>query len=414
MQKKSLVILVVIIILLGWLVASSVQSFQPITTGNNNTSTSGGTGNSGTGSPGTGGTGGQGSGGNGNGGNGNGGSGFGGSGFGGFGGFSGWPFSLNFSGNFHFPSFNFSKLNLSFLNFSFPKFNLNLSSLNPFGGGGGGKGTGGSPGSGNGKGSGTGSSSGGNTLQKIIPFVLNPYIIIAIIAVVSVVLAVTVLRQQNRKSNSSEKKKEEEVLEVEMQPDIAQADDKEKKASSQLPLENHERVSSLHGWGKAKQLILPDIKEDLPLIWALDIPLSVKVPEKAELVIPMNLNRNADGEYSLTFSDRCTLVKAADRRMTDIKWFRAVDYSDDIRKFFHMNFMDENSSVKDSTTPRELIDKIIKGADPSVSRQLEKVLESFERSFYGHKPVSRSDYEGYLRSLASSLPNAKIIICSED
>ena len=409
MQKKSLVILVVIIVLLGWLVASSVQSFQQITTGNNNTSTPGGSGNSGTGSPGSGGTGS-----NGNGGNGNGGSGF--SGFSGFGGFSGWPFSLNFSGNFHFPSFNFPKLNLSFLNFSFPKFNLNLSSLNPFGGGGGGgKGTGtGSPGAGNGKGSGTGSSNGGNTIQKIIPFVLNPYIIIAIIAVVSVVLAVTVLRQQNRKSNSSEKKKEEEVLEVELQPDIAPDNNKTMNPGSQLPLENHEKISSIQGWGERKQLILPDIKEDLPLIWALDIPISVKVPEKSELVIPMNLSRNSDGEYSLTFSDRCTMVKAANGRLTDIKWFRAVDYSDDIRKFFHMNFMDENSSVKDSTTPRELIEKIIKVSDPSVSTQLEIVLESFERSFYGHKPVGRSDYERYLRGLASSVPNAKIIICSED
>ena len=411
MQKKSLVILVVIIILLGWLVASSVQSFQQITTGNNNTSTPGGSGNSGTGSPGSGGTGS-----NGNGGSGNGGSGNGGSGFGGFGGFSGWPFSLNFTGNFHFPSFNFPKLNLSFLNFSFPKFNLNLSSLNPFGGGGGGsKGTvTGSPGAGNGKGSGTGSSNGGNTVQKIIPFVLNPYIIIAIIAVVSVVLAVTVLRQQNRKSNSSDKKKEEEILEVELQPEIAAGNNKTMNPGQQLPLENHEKASSIQGWGDRKQLILPDIKEDLPLIWALDIPLSVKVQQKSEIVIPMNLSRNSDGEYSLTFSDRCTMVKAADGRMTDIKWFRAVDYSDDIRQFFHMNFMDENGSVKDSTTPRELIEKIIKGSDPSVSTQLEIVLESFERSFYGHKPVCRTDYERYLRSLASSVPNAKIIICSED
>ena len=31
----------------------------------------------------------------------------------------------------------------------------------------------------------------------------------------------------------------------------------------QLPLENHEKVSSIQGWGDRKQLILPDIKEDL-------------------------------------------------------------------------------------------------------------------------------------------------------
>jgi hypothetical protein len=405
MNKKSLVLLVIIILLLGWLVASSVTTFQELAVGKTQSTSPGGSGTS----PGTGGNGpGSGPGGSGGGG---------GSGFPGFS-FNGFPFSLNFSGIFHFPSLNFphfnNSFNFNFTNFRFP-FNLSsfgsLFGLSPGKGGNSGNGGSGGPGGSTGN-SGKGSTGQGNggQVNPILPIILNPIILIIIVAIISVVLAFTVVTHARKNHDSSQRKdREEEILEAVIVPE--QVKDATKSREELMDLQRGEVIAGISGWKSASGLLQPPIPSDLPLIWQKSDTLNMKVEEGSHLTLPAGLKQDAEGIYALRFQERCNLVKAVREDEEDSLMIRAIDYSEDVRRFFLLNFVNYNTRIQPSMTAREIIAKMKPiGSDPAIS-SFDDIVFAYERSFYGYKKVRRDDFENFLRNL-SKLDDPKIIICA--
>ncbi len=400
LNRKSLLILVVVVLLLGWFVVSSVNSFHQLFPGNNNTSNTGGS----TGSSHSSGSTGTGSGGSGS----------------GFSGFGGLPFSWNFTGGFHFPNLTLPPLNLS--NVHLP-FNITFPGL--FGSGSNGNngtGAGGTSGSGSGGGgsgssgsSGTGGTStnnGGNS-APIIPFKINPVILIALLAVVAALIAFATVRHVHS-TRSAKQDKEEETPEDALA--LAESTDGSNPQSyDSTALTGKEVISSFSGWGGTTKLIHPDIKPELPLIWGSEDPLKISVEEKAQIIVPASLERGESGDYTVTFADRCNLISAKERRSSETIWLRAVNYSEDVRRFFLLNFVNAGQENR-YLTARELISGLKRNASGAEVRDvgsLDAVLKAFEKSFYGKKAVSRSEFEDYMLRLSSGLPDAKIIVCSE-
>jgi flagellar basal body-associated protein FliL len=404
MNKKSLVLLVIIILLLGWLVASSVTTFQELSVGKTQSTNPGGSGTGpgssgsgpGSGSGGTGGTGGSGSG----------------SSFSGFS-FGGFPFSLNFTGFFHLPSFNFPHFNtsLNFTNFHFP-FNLSFlgSLFSLHGGKGGTGGPGGSGGSSGNSGTGNTGTGTGGQVNPILPIILNPIILIIIVAIVSVVLAFTVVTHARKNRDTSQNKDEqEEVLEPVIIPENAE---KETKSREELmDLQRGETIASLSGWKSPSGLIHPPIPADLPLIWQKSDTFNLMVEPGSQLIYS-EAKQVQNGAYALKFQDRCNLIKATREDEEDSLLVRAIDYSEDIRRFFLLNFVNYNMSASPSMTAREIIAKMKPiGSGASGSSNYDDIVSAYERSYYGYKKVMRDDFEQYLRNL-SKLNDPKIIICA--
>ena len=404
MNKKSLVLLVIIILLLGWLVASSVTTFQELSVGKTQSTNPGGSGTGpgssgsgpGSGSGGTGGTGGSGSG----------------SSFSGFS-FGGFPFSLNFTGFFHLPSFNFPHFNtsLNFTNFHFP-FNLSFlgSLFSLHGGKGGTGGPGGSGGSSGNSGTGNTGTGTGGQVNPILPIILNPIILIIIVAIVSVVLAFTVVTHARKNRDTTQSKDEqEEVLEPVIIPENAE---KETKSREELmDLQRGETIASLSGWKSPSGLIHPPIPADLPLIWQKSDTFNLMVEPGSQLIYS-EAKQVQNGAYALKFQDRCNLIKATREDEEDSLLVRAIDYSEDIRRFFLLNFVNYNMSASPSMTAREIIAKMKPiGSGASGSSNYDDIVSAYERSYYGYKKVMRDDFEQYLRNL-SKLNDPKIIICA--
>lgn len=402
MNKKSMVLLVIIILLLGWLVASSVTSFQDITVGNTQSTNPGG---SGTGT-------GTGSGGSGTGSGSGGSSSSGGSGSGIS--YNGFPFSLNFSGFFHFPSLKFPNFNFS-LNFSGWKFPFNLSFFGSLfglhGSKGGTGGSGGSGGSSGSKGSGTQGTGNGGKVNPILPIVLNPIILIIIVAIISIVLAFTVVTHAKRNRDSSRKDADKDEILV---PEIVTENSKESQKSRQelMDLANGEMITGFTGWSSAYGLIHPPIPEDLPLIWQEKDPIAIKVAEDSELAYPSGSVKSRDGVYSLNLRDRCSLIKAVRGDMEDSIILRASDYSEDIRRFFLLNFVNSKTGIDPGMTAREIIAKMKPvGSESQNMEYYDNIVSAYERSYYGYKKVMRDEFESYLRNLAR-LNDPKIIVCA--
>ncbi|MCL4452411.1 MAG: hypothetical protein M1327_07310 [Candidatus Thermoplasmatota archaeon] len=407
MNKKSLVLLVIIILLLGWLVASSVTTFQELAVGKTQSTSPGG---KGTGST----TGGSGPGS----GSGSGGGGGGGFGFSGLS-FNGFPFSLNFSGIFHFPSLNFPHFNISY-NFSNFRFPFNLSSLGSlFGlgsGKGGNSGNGGSGGPGGPGGSsgntgkgGTGQGKGGQ-VNPILPIILNPIILIIIVAIVSVVLAFTVVNQARKNRDASSRKEDqEEILEAVIVPE--QVKDATMSREELMDLQHGEVIAGISGWKSIRGLLHPPIPSDLPLIWQKSDTLNMKVEEGSYLTLPAGLKQNAEGVYALRLQERCNLVKAVSEDEEDSLLIRAIDYSEDVRRFFLLNFVNYNTQAQPSMTAREIIAKMKPIGSISGTSSYDEIVSAYERSFYGYKKIRRDDFENFLRGL-SKLDDPKIIICA--
>jgi hypothetical protein len=407
MNKKSLVLLVIIILLLGWLVASSVTTFQELTVGKTQSTTSGGSGTgSGSGGSGTG----SGSGGTG----GSGGSG-GGSGFSGLS-YSGFPFSLNFSGFFHFPSFKFPHFNTSFnfVNFTNFRFPFNLSFLGSLfslhGGNGGTGGTGGGSGTSGNSGTGSTSTGKGGHVNPILPIIINPIILIIIVAIISVVLAFTVVTHARKSRDTSQHKDEqEEILEPVIIPEDIKNDTKSREEL--MDLQRGESIAGLSGWKSANGLINMPIPTDLPLIWEKSDTCNVTLEKGSRLTYP-SVQPNQEGNYPIKFKERCNLIAASREDLEDSLVVRAIDYSEDIRRFFLLNFVNYNKSASSSMTAREIISKMKQiESDSHGSLNYDEIVAAYERCYYGYKKVRREDFEQYLRNI-SKLENPKIIICA--
>lgn len=395
MKGKNLAVLLVLMLLLGWLVASSVSSFQEIIPGSNST----GTGSSGSGGSSTG----TGSG-----------SGLGGSGGGGSGFNFGFPFNLNFSGNFKLPQLNLSlpHFNLTFPNFNFSWFKFpfkfgffNTSHLGTLGG----NGTGG--GSSGGGSSGTGTSP--THSNPVSPLKIDPVILIALIVAVAALLSILVVRQvmSQKRDKKGERKEEEEILPGEI---AAEENPTETESSEPQHIGPHEKIVAYSGWDPGNGLIGFEIDSKLPLVWQKTRPLKFSLAKGAKLKEPDSPEMDSENSYSYTPVNTCTLFNAKTLTLEDRLWVRAVTFENEVRKLFLLNFGSSVENFKNMTS-REIMAKIIAGQKAIKDvKALETLISIYERTFYGKKKPQKPEFETFLLSLHLALEEAKIVICADD
>ena len=400
LKGKNLIVLFALMLLLGWLVASSISSFEPLIPGSNGTgsgSGGGGGGSSGSGS-------GTGSGGLG---------GSGGSGGGGF----GFPFNFNFTGNFHLPTlnlslphFNFSlpSLNLSIFKFPFKLGFFNFSNLSGGGGGGG-----------NGTSNGTGTPGGGSPGQtspsppnRIIPFNINPLILVILVAAVAAVLSIMVIRQVI--SQKTDKEPKEDELEMPLEPEATEGAQVQELMIDPLSIGPHEKTVPFSGWDPGNGLLGFKIDPALPLIWEKSSPLEFQLAKGAKLKEPSTGKPDSDGMYSYKPIETCTLFNAKTKTLEDRLWLRSVSYQDEVRRLFLLN-MNLVGAKFTSMTPREVMRSLLNTTNKvDHLKDLEQIVNTFERSYYGKKTPLRSEFETFLYSLRGALADAKIVICADD
>lgn len=406
MKGKNLAVLLVLMLLLGWLVASSISSFQVDVSGTNSTGSGSGSGGSGSGSSGQGGgtgtgqTGGTGSG----------------SGTGGFN--FGFPTNLNFLGSFKLPNLNLSLPNF---NLKFPHFNLTFPHLNLSGlkfgffntsnislGTTVGNGT-----------SGGGSSGGGTNLHnpknptQVNLLHINTTVLIALIVAVAALISIVAVRQIVTQKRDKNTQSEEEVDLIEESVVVEEQSEVEKMNRLQK-MDAHERAVPFSGWDPGNGLISFNIDLKLPLVWEKSVPLDFRLAKGARLREPELPATNGGETLSYAPVSSCTLFNAKTLTLEDRFWVRAVSYNDEIRRLFLLNFGDSIGNFKNMTS-REIMRKMIE-ENTAIKDQkaLESVISMYERTFYGKKDQGRSEFENYMFSVYSALEDARIIVCTDD
>jgi hypothetical protein len=396
LASKTILLSLVAVIVVTWLLAASITQIQPI---------SGSPGNSGTNSGGGGFSGSGGSTGFGGGT----GSGLGGSGLGGSFGFNLPHF------NFTLPKFN---LNLSMFNIHFPKLNFTLPSLgNIFGSGGGGSsggsggsGSSGSGGSGSAGGSGSGGTSASTTPHPVLPHV-NQILIIIIISIVAVFAVVLTLSKMSfsRKKDSAEEENGNDLL-----LSVATADEDESMNNLEISIGAGETIAPLKGWSSGNDIIRPDIKPDLPLIWSSGDNLSIDYDPDETLKSSCGIHMETAGKATLTPTNGCNVIEAGVGRRREMRFIRGVRYESDVIDLVRLNIIKETDFHNEDLTIREIIDKIPIGRNIKDRGELPLLVEIFERSFYGKMKLDRKGYEEFLYGLSKTMTKPKVIICKGD
>ncbi|EQD33699.1 hypothetical protein B2A_13022, partial [mine drainage metagenome] len=91
---------------------------------------------------------------------------------------------------------------------------------------------------------------------------------------------------------------------------------------------------------------------------------------------------------------------------------RASDYSEDVRRFFLLNFINSRGGIGPGMTAREIIAKMKPvGSEKQTTEYYDSIVTAYERSYYGYKSIMRDEFESYLRNL-SRLDDPKIIVCA--
>lgn len=163
----------------------------------------------------------------------------------------------------------------------------------------------------------------------------------------------------------------------------------------------NEVVSPLRGWGGSSLVKLP-IPTDLPLIWHVGLMtvetgnnVSVSVRPSAPMV----------GGAIQFLVPGCYELVVDGNGITE-RWFiRVVDYGEDVIKLMRLN----NPGIGASSTVREDLMRFMNRGQ--VNNSVLRLISTFEKARYGLRPIGRSEYEDYLRSLAKVFPDAKVIVC---
>jgi hypothetical protein len=88
-----------------------------------------------------------------------------------------------------------------------------------------------------------------------------------------------------------------------------------------------EMIAPFKGWGDQEGLIRPEINPELPLIWGLDEPLMVEVPEEAAVSMDGRaLQKQSPTSYSIRFSHVCNELDGTLKGASESKYIRAVRY----------------------------------------------------------------------------------------
>ena len=395
MKRYATVVMILGILLIVWILASSISQIQPMTTSGSSGHTSGGSGSPGSGS----GTGGGSGSGTGSGTGAGSGSGF------GIGSLGNFQITLP-KWNFKFPSLNLPKFNLP--KFQFPSFNFSFPHIaNPFnfstpsGSGGGGGGSGGT--------STPGQSSTSTTVAPQLPLISTLIIIIAAIIAAIIIGAYSIKSIAARKKEPDNREEPEETPLV--MADGEYPDNVTK--SSGITMMAGEVEAPIAGWSTGRDLIRPEIRGDLPLIWSDSDPLYLHVPDGSEITLDSEkIQKTEPDSVSVSLGNRCNAIDCRAGRKEERKLIRAINYSDDVAQLFRLNFLRDDSA--DFMTAREIVKNLENSTGRIVNRDsLFRLLDTYEMAFYGKQGLARKNYEDFLDGLKGGLDNAKAIICGE-
>lgn len=177
--------------------------------------------------------------------------------------------------------------------------------------------------------------------------------------------------------------------------------------STEVHLSPGERVAVLSGWGGGR-LLSVGIPPDLPLIWGINEPLEYSVKGGASVKVSPGLI--IDGNKIIASSEGCHEVMAESSGEYERLVIRFTNYTEDVGKLFRLNVVTRLSNPS-NVTPREAIAKL---SEEGIIKDRAKALlmvRIFEKAYYGKKIINRSDYESFIKSLAGSHSEPRVIIC---
>ncbi len=398
-SKKSIAITIFVIIIASWILISSINNLQPIQSGLNGPTSGPGSASTGTGT----------------------GNGISGSGGPGIGNVFNFP-NLNF--NFNFPSLNFGSLklpnlpifNIPFIHFHLPSFNLNffgshnskqLQQNNQTGG------------------SNSGAGQKSTSSNPINPLILNEFIILIIVGILSFVIAVWLILRVKRGGFFERIEKAPKIKYGDKNYSLSELFEDQQTAEENLinkqedkifePYNFNHRETVMTGWG-GKGVIRPMIAEDLPLSWALNSPLGIATDPEIKMEIDGADIVKRDGDHTyINLKNGCAELSAKHTLQSDRKIIRGVQYDEDIKDIFRLNMKDYLSKDNQSMTFREIakndenLKKILRQQD-----EFKIALAAFEKIFYGAKEADRKVYEAFLRGLMRGIYKPKIFTCGDN
>lgn len=315
-------------------------------------------------------------------------------------------------GNLSFPSFNIPSfpLNLSFFNFSLPLIHFHLPfHLPSFGSFFGflfpsnSSGSNSSGSNGGNKGGSTGKTSGNTPSSTFsLPPIITYILIAVMVALVAILGVMSVAKYRRKGSGSQAETFPEEIFIV---PDAAA------KQEDATPGATYS-VEAFSGWHTGNDLILPDIPEDLPLVYPEGMPLSLRLRSQTDLHSDSSsLEREGDGSYTSRLKDGCNLFSAAYGDENDEKLIRGVDLRNEFSLLLRINLFGGMSRDVSANTVREIFSMDEVGSVVRNRQVLENILNMYERSYYGLKSGSIADLQNFLYGIRDSFVQPRIARC---
>ncbi|MCY0859676.1 MAG: DUF4129 domain-containing protein [Sulfolobaceae archaeon] len=269
-------------------------------------------------------------------------------------------------------------------------------------------------GKGFGSGRGSGSSGGGSspspltatTTSNTVSLTIPPIFMIILVIAALIVTSITTLWRSivNRYKISSALPVQSSQLQIPKGAINRKDEGKDLEGLGKVVLLPKEVVRELKGWGGSDIVSFP-IPEDLPLIWdyKTPLPLSVKPGYSYELI---GNGQIREGKI-LMKEQGCYGLKVWNNEGQVTFFIRAVNYEEDVINIMRLNI--GNYEIKSSETLREVMRKlkesgVVTGDPLTVSRIFEDVR-------YGHKELDRERYEEFLRALAKTFKDPKVIEC---
>lgn len=183
--------------------------------------------------------------------------------------------------------------------------------------------------------------------------------------------------------------------------------------AAQGTLEGSEYVTRFEGWGIQGGFVRPSIREDLPLIWEINVPLGVEICQGATLSGSTGaiVSGMLPGRYTVAFTNLCNYLMGEVEGRKDCKWVRAVVYQQDVVKQFRVNMPNLDQTASQLTVREVAREMIALQGKVKDSSALSHMIRVFERAFYGRKNIERAEFEEFLLGVKMALPEPKAVVC---
>lgn len=244
----------------------------------------------------------------------------------------------------------------------------------------------------------------GSTTMDIPPVIT--YIIIGVAIVLVAITGMGSLSGRKKKRGSAEQKLPDEGITL-MKPS---------NSASSHPFIPYNIVSApFAGWSRGNDLIIPEIPDDLPLVYPADMPLSVHMRTGGILKGEYTLvEQDGDQNYNIKLPEGCTETSARSGFESEKKIFRGVNTRNEISLLMRINLafaFPEDISEAEHKTVREILYSEKMKALISDDRKLSETIRSYEKAYYGLKETDWSQFRDYLYCIRDTFTDARIAKC---